>query len=319
MAAPMPSNVRFVCTPTWLLDAGVSTRAIALYGILMSYADGRNQCWPSRKTLARRMRCSTDTVDRALAELRDAGALTIPQRVALDGGSMTSLYQLIVEPPDLSASQPMGTDAAPHWDSVRPRWGSSAAPPLVADAAPHLGAGAAQNYNHVELEPSELKRDVSEERSADLSSSEIRSRTRRPSKAEGSSSDRREPDPDDRAIAERLDELIHANNPRARPTSAAQLRQWVDVVRLMRERDGRTRDEIRAVLEWSQRDQFWRANILSMGKLREKFDQLALRMQSPPASSGRAAPVGKTAADYRRELEELRARGTVIDVNGRVS
>lgn len=42
--------------------------------------------------------------------------------------------------------------------------------------------------------------------------------------------------------------------------------------------DGYTPDQIRKVIDWSQADEFWQANILSMPKLREKFDQLKTRM-----------------------------------------
>lgn len=42
--------------------------------------------------------------------------------------------------------------------------------------------------------------------------------------------------------------------------------------------DGYTPDQIRQVIDWSQQDEFWQGNILSMPKLREKFDQLKTRM-----------------------------------------
>jgi hypothetical protein len=40
--------------------------------------------------------------------------------------------------------------------------------------------------------------------------------------------------------------------------------------------DGRTEQDIENVLKWSQNDDFWCGNILSMEKLRSKFDQLTL-------------------------------------------
>ncbi|MHA7210812.1 hypothetical protein [Arthrobacter sp. MDT1-65] len=42
--------------------------------------------------------------------------------------------------------------------------------------------------------------------------------------------------------------------------------------------DGYTPDQIRQVIDWSQADEFWQGNILSMSKLREKFDTLKTRM-----------------------------------------
>ena len=43
--------------------------------------------------------------------------------------------------------------------------------------------------------------------------------------------------------------------------------------------DKRTPEEIEEVIRWCQNDSFWQANILSTKKLREKFDQLAIKMQ----------------------------------------
>ena len=41
--------------------------------------------------------------------------------------------------------------------------------------------------------------------------------------------------------------------------------------------DGRTWDEIRGAIEWSQAHEFWASVILSPKKLRAKFDQMRLQ------------------------------------------
>jgi len=38
--------------------------------------------------------------------------------------------------------------------------------------------------------------------------------------------------------------------------------------------DGRKANDIKAVIEWCQKDDFWYKNILSCSKLRKQFDQL---------------------------------------------
>ena len=48
----------------------------------------------------------------------------------------------------------------------------------------------------------------------------------------------------------------------------------------MVERDNRTLEEIEFVITKSQNDPFWKENILSMGKLREKFDQLWIKFKN---------------------------------------
>jgi len=77
--------------------------------------------------------------------------------------------------------------------------------------------------------------------------------------------------------AKRLKALMLENDPQAKIPK--DLSEWADTVRLTIERDKRTLMEIDEVIEWSQEDQFWKAQILSMGKLREKFGTLKLQMQ----------------------------------------
>ncbi len=49
---------------------------------------------------------------------------------------------------------------------------------------------------------------------------------------------------------------------------------WLDAARLMLDNDGRSEDEIHQAIDWCQSHHFWRSNVLSMPKLREKYDQL---------------------------------------------
>jgi hypothetical protein len=70
----------FAQVPEWLLDAEVSDRAVRLYGILARYADNEGKSFPSKRTLATRVRCSEASVFRATRELEAAGALVIEER-----------------------------------------------------------------------------------------------------------------------------------------------------------------------------------------------------------------------------------------------
>lgn len=62
---------------------------------------------------------------------------------------------------------------------------------------------------------------------------------------------------------------------------------WADTVRLMRERNGKTHREICQVFKWANNDPFWQGNILSHSKLRDKFDELAVKMNSAPRSKAK--------------------------------
>lgn len=54
--------------------------------------------------------------------------------------------------------------------------------------------------------------------------------------------------------------------------------------------DNRAEADIRSVMAWSQKDNFWKSNILSPGKLREKFDTLFMQMNSRGRSVDKPKP-----------------------------
>ena len=53
---------------------------------------------------------------------------------------------------------------------------------------------------------------------------------------------------------------------------------WAEAVRKIRELDGKTDTEIRTLFIYANEDHFWKTNILSPSKLREKWDMLTIRM-----------------------------------------
>lgn len=85
---------------------------------------------------------------------------------------------------------------------------------------------------------------------------------------------------------------------------------WRDACRLMLDNDGRGHEEIRRAILWCQADDFWRANVLSMPKLREKFDQMRLQAER---QRPRLHAVGDSAEARRLERQRRRmaiANGT---------
>lgn len=104
-------------------------------------------------------------------------------------------------------------------------------------------------------------------------------------------------------LSEKLQQHILDNNPKAR--TPKDLQKWAGEFDKMIRIDGRSIDEIKAVIEFSQSDSFWKSNILSAGKLREKFDQLYLKAKT------RASPVvaknGVTSDYIRRQLAMAQA------------
>lgn len=84
--------------------------------------------------------------------------------------------------------------------------------------------------------------------------------------------------PEDEVCAQWLFDRIKKTIPDHKPPK---LSTWANDVRLMRERDNRTHREICELFGWAQDDSFWRANILSPAKLREKWNQLNIKRGTP--------------------------------------
>lgn len=84
----------FAMIPEWVLDAGLSPSAIVVYLTLARYANRKSRsCYPSKVTIQEKSRLSHGTVSKALAELRDAGAITTMRR-NVGGTPTSSLYVL---------------------------------------------------------------------------------------------------------------------------------------------------------------------------------------------------------------------------------
>lgn len=76
-------------------------------------------------------------------------------------------------------------------------------------------------------------------------------------------------------LAKFLFEHIRRNNYNAKePNYQAWSQQFDYIIRI----DGRELDEVKQVIKWCQSDSFWCSNILSPKKLREKYDQLVVKM-----------------------------------------
>lgn len=55
------------------------------------------------------------------------------------------------------------------------------------------------------------------------------------------------------------------------------IEDWAEEIEKMMRIDKRTHKQIEYLIDWTQKSDFWRSNILSTKKLRAKFDQLALQ------------------------------------------
>jgi hypothetical protein len=78
------------------------------------------------------------------------------------------------------------------------------------------------------------------------------------------------------ALCDELAQLIRSNGNKV---GTVGMNWWKAADRLIR-LDGHSLELIEQVMYWSQANEFWQGNILSMPKFREKFDMLRTRMQN---------------------------------------
>ena len=76
---------------------------------------------------------------------------------------------------------------------------------------------------------------------------------------------------------------------------------WRTQARLMIDRDGRTVEEITRIIDWVDGNDFWRANVLSLPKLRQKFDTLRLQAQRPQGRPQGGQVFYDLAAEFAKE------------------
>ena len=115
----------FAAVPEWVIDAQISDTALRLYCVLLRYGNTTGHRMPSRATLAARLhKKSTDTIDRALKELEDLGALAVEHRATGTGRALTNRYHLLTASPGASrAIPPRGSRTAaapPHTRELSP-------------------------------------------------------------------------------------------------------------------------------------------------------------------------------------------------------
>ena len=87
------ADVYFAIIPEWVLALPVSSNAIRAYCVLRRFSDNTTgECYPSRKTIAMKSRLSVSTLDRAITELVDNGAITVVPRKNASGDWSSNLY-----------------------------------------------------------------------------------------------------------------------------------------------------------------------------------------------------------------------------------
>ena len=103
--------------------------------------------------------------------------------------------------------------------------------------------------------------------------------------------------PDVDAVCQHMAASVQRRTGRAPRITAA----WRTQARLMIDRDGRSVEEITRIIDWAEGNDFWRANVLSVPKLRQKFDTLRLQSQRPQGRPQGGQVFYDLAAEFAKE------------------
>jgi predicted transcriptional regulator len=96
MQEKLSADNRFAIIPEWVIQLNISHTAFRLYAVLARYADNiTHEAFPARATLAKRLDCSEKTIDRAIEDLIEHGAIKKQSR----GRYASALYTVMTAGP----------------------------------------------------------------------------------------------------------------------------------------------------------------------------------------------------------------------------
>ncbi|MGM7719410.1 Replication protein O [Metabacillus sp. Hm71] len=81
----------------------------------------------------------------------------------------------------------------------------------------------------------------------------------------------------DMELAKLLFDFIQDNGDGKNKVKNPDMEKWANEIRLIRERDGKTNDQIKKAIDWSQNHHFWKTVILSPSNLRKHYTTLSIK------------------------------------------
>jgi DNA-binding transcriptional MocR family regulator len=99
----MKNNIRrgstsdaFVIVPEWVLMLPISATSLRVYCVIRRHADARTgECFPTRRTVATKARCSVASVDKSIKQLVANGAISSVRRKNKAGDPTSNLYTIL--------------------------------------------------------------------------------------------------------------------------------------------------------------------------------------------------------------------------------
>ncbi|AXF75504.1 helix-turn-helix domain-containing protein [Erwinia tracheiphila] len=301
--------------------AGLILSRVAVMARLADYSNDEGLSWPAVETIQRQIGAkSKTTVSAAIDELERDGWLTKTERKS-GGRNLSNVYQINVDKLEAAASvartankaKKRSTRTTPPIIDPSINDGLTVDPSIIdpstvgvstnVDSSPVKGSMVDPDPS-VTTDPSDKGSScpgaTPPDEGSDDDSSEENFTSRHPDAVVYSAKKRQWGGRDDLTCAEFIWGKIIVMYERAAETDGEVVRPkepnwtaWANEVRLMVAQDGRTHKQICSLFKRANQDKFWCKNILSPSKLREKWDELSLKLsasaapqQSGPVSGG---------------------------------
>ncbi|HID9277941.1 helix-turn-helix domain-containing protein [Serratia sp. CY83950] len=268
--------------------------------VLIKMADNANddgECWPSYQHIADHCECSKSAVKAHITALITMGLLSKENRLGSNNGkgNTSNIYQLTLGNPVVSENTaPMaGKSIAPVPSKNTGRSGESTGVASESTApVPRAGTPCGSTWHqNLSLEPKDNKSTCQVAPQPDESGDE-KFLSRHPQavvfsakkKIWGSAEDLKCAEWIRSRIVKLYEQAAESDGEVARPKEP-NWADWANEIRLMCSQDGRTHKQICELFAKANRDPFWCKNILSPSKLREKWDDLTLKLSANPAGA----------------------------------
>ncbi|HEJ7869746.1 TPA: helix-turn-helix domain-containing protein [Serratia marcescens] len=268
--------------------------------VLIKMADNANddgECWPSYQHIADHCECSKSAVKAHITALITMGLLSKENRLGSNNGkgNTSNIYQLTLGNPVSSESTaPVAGKSIAPMPSKNTGVSGESTGVASKSIAPVSSAGTPCGstwHQNLSLEPKDNKSSCQVATQPDESDEE-KFLSRHPEAAVFSAKKKIWGSAEDLKCAEWIrsrivklyEQAAESDGEVARPKEP-NWTDWANEIRLMCSQDGRTHKQICELFAKANRDPFWCKNILSPSKLREKWDDLTLKLSANPAGA----------------------------------
>ncbi|WP_336062685.1 helix-turn-helix domain-containing protein [Serratia sp. 201] len=261
--------------------------------VLIKMADNANdkgECWPSYQHIADHCECSKSAVKAHITALIKMGLLSKENRLGVNNGkgNTSNIYMLTLDTP-VSPESIAPRVAKSTGMAGENTGGASENTAPMSPAGTPCGTTWHQNQS---LEPKDKKPSCPVAPQPDESDDE-KFLSRHPEavvfsakkKIWGSAEDLKCAEWIRSRIVKLYEQAAESDGEVARPKEP-NWADWANEIRLMNTQDGHTHKQICELFAKANRDPFWCKNILSPSKLREKWDDLTLKLSASPAATG---------------------------------